>query len=173
MSLQPFLLALLDPRGRCNRKGLVLAALLMVAAEIVLGLAMWASGRMLDDPLVLTFKAALVYLAFSAASQRLHDLGRSALWIPVAMLALIAWAFALAVAAAFYLPPERMAPGETGFAIVFAGLVVPMLATLAWLHFAPGIPSANRFGPAPDRLGFARAARATPDTSALEAAGAA
>ena len=33
---------------------------------------------------------------------------------------------------------------------------LPVLALLLWLHFAPGMAGPNRFGPAPDRLGFAR-----------------
>lgn len=154
------LLPMFDPRGRCNRKGLVIAAAVMLSVEVIVALGLWTSGRRLDDPAVLPLKAAMVYLAISAAAQRLHDLGRSAWVIVWALLGLIGWSVVLAVAVMLNLPPEQLAPGETGHMIVFAGVAVPLVAALLWLHFAPGMTCANRFGPVPKELGFAR--NATP-----------
>jgi uncharacterized membrane protein YhaH (DUF805 family) len=152
--------ALADPRGRCNRKGLVVAAAVMLSVEVIVALGLWTSARRLDDPAVLPLKVAMVYLAISAASQRLHDLGRSAWSILWALLALIGWSLVLAVAVMLNLPPEQLAPGERGHMIVFAGVAVPLVAALLWLHFAPGKTCANRFGPVPTGLGFARSVRA-------------
>ncbi len=152
--------ALADPRGRCNRMGLVIAAAVMLSVEVIVALGLWTSGRRLDDPAVLPLKVAMIYLAISAAAQRLHDLGRSAWCIFWGMAALICWSVVLAIAVMLHLPPEKIAPGETGHMIVFAGVAVPLVAALLWLHFAPGMTCANRFGPAPTGLGFARHARA-------------
>ncbi len=157
MSLQPLILSLIDPRGRCNRKGLFVAAAIMLGAEIILGLGLWASERTLDDPLVVAIKAALIYLAFSAAIQRLHDLGRSAWAMLWASLAMLGWSLALAFAVVLQMPPDAMEPGKLGFAIVFGGIALPMLAMLLWLHFAPGEAKPNKYGPIPEGLGFARA----------------
>ncbi len=159
MSLQHLILPLVDPRGRCNRKGLLIAAAIMLAVEVVVGLGLLASKRTLDDPLVVAIKAALIYLAFSAAIQRLHDLGRSAWNIAWASLAMIAWSVALAFAVVLQMPPEAMEPGHAGFAMVFGGIALPMLGMLLWLHFAPGEPEPNKYGAVPSGLGFARFAR--------------
>lgn len=156
MSLQPLILSLIDPRGRCNRKGLLIAAAIMLVVEIVVGVGLWASERALDDPSVVAIKAALIYLAFSAAIQRLHDLGRSAWAMLWATLAMIVWSVVLAFAVMLQMPPEALEPGKLGFAIVFAGIALPMLGMLLWLHFAPGEPSPNKYGAIPSGLGFAR-----------------
>ncbi len=151
-----FLKAVADPRGRCNRKGLVIAAGMMLAVELIVASGLWASGRQLDDKAVLPIKALLIYLAFSAAAQRLHDVGRSAWNMAWAMLALIGWSVVLAVAVMLNMPPEQLAPGERGHLIVFAGVALPLVTALLWLHFAPGMSGANRFGPTPQGLGFAQ-----------------
>lgn len=163
-------ISMLDPRGRCNRTGLIVAALIMLSVEAAVALGLLGAGRRLDDPAVLPLKAALVYLAVSAAAQRLHDLGRSAWGLLWAFLALIGWAVALAVVVMLNVSPEQMAVGETGHAIVLAGVAVPLLAMLLWLHFAPGMKGANRFGPAPAGLGFARAERQVAGTTHAVAA---
>jgi len=156
VSLQPLFLSLVDPRGRCNRKGLLMAAAIMLGVEVVAGLGMWASERTLDDPLVVAIKVALFYLAVSAAIQRLHDLGRSAWNMLWASLAMLVWSVVLAFAVVVQMPPDQMEPGKLGFAVVFAGIALPMLAMLLWLHFAPGESKSNRYGAIPGALGFAR-----------------
>src|SRR5262245_28689841 len=154
-----FLVNILDPRGRCNRRGLLIAALVMLAVEAGTGAWLWLAGGSLDDPIALAIKAMLVYAAISAAAQRLHDTGRSAWLIPWALLGIVVWAFTLAIAAMLALAPEQMQPGERGFNIVFGGVLLPMLAMLLWMHFAPGEPRSNRFGPVPRGHGFARRGR--------------
>ena len=156
MPIVSILRSMLDPRGRCNRKGLLIAAVVMLVVEAVAGLGLWAAERALNDPILLPFKAAMIYLAVSAAAQRLHDLGLSAWRIGWATLAIFGWCIAVTLAAMVTFGPERMAPGEAGFTIVFASLLMPMLVMLLWLHFAPGEPGSNRFGPEPEALGFAR-----------------
>lgn len=156
MSLRLLIISLVDPRGRCNRRGLLIAALLMLGVEAVMGMLMWLTGRGLDDPLMTPTKIAVLYLAFAASSQRLHDLGKSSIRIAWAMAALIAWAVAVCIATMLSLPPDRMAPGETGFLIVSLATMLPMLVMLLWLHLGRGEPGPNRYGPVPTGWGFAR-----------------
>lgn len=153
--MQHLLVSLIDPRGRCNRKGLLVAALVLLAVEIVGAVLVWLSQMLVDHPALLFTKAALMWVAIAAACQRLHDLGRSAWLILPAMLGLLAWSFAAALAAAFAFGPDAVVPGSVGFWLIFAAVSAPMLGALLWLHFAPGQPHANRYGPQPQGLGFA------------------
>lgn len=153
--MQHLLFSLIDPRGRCNRKGLLVAALVLLAVEIAAVVVVWLSQMPVDHPALLVTKAALMWVAIAAACQRLHDLGRSAWLILPAMLGLLAWSFAAALATVVTFGPDAAVPGTFGFWLVFAAVSAPMLAALLWLHFAPGQPHANNYGPQPDGLGFA------------------
>jgi uncharacterized membrane protein YhaH (DUF805 family) len=145
----------IDPRGRCDRRGMLLAALLMLAIESITALGLWLSARGPDDPALMPIKAVVFYLAFVASSQRLHDLGLSAWRIAWAMSGVVAWAMALSVTAMIQLPPDSMRPGEHGFFLVFLGTALPLMVMLAWLHLKRGQSGPNQYGPAPGPLGFA------------------
>ena len=45
-------LQVFDPRGRCNRKGLLLAAAILLALQVVIALALWSAGFDLASPVV-------------------------------------------------------------------------------------------------------------------------
>ena len=174
MPLQPLIVTLFDPRGRCNRKGLFIIAALMVALEIMLGFGMWVSGRTLDDPLVMGMKALLAWWAVSAATQRLHDLGRAAWWMLGAALGLLVWGFVVALAVMSQYPAEDMDPGRTGYLIVLGSIATPLLTMLLWLHFARGEATTNRYGAVPSGFGFSRRPAPTaPDAPAIAASSAA
>lgn len=161
MLLQSLFLSMLDPRGRCNRRGLLLAAVTMLTIEAVALLGLWYAGLGLDTPVAMAIKAGVIYLAIAATIQRLHDLGQSAWNLVWAALALIAWSVLLGLAVLMTIPAGQAGPGDLEQAIVFTGLAMPMLSMLLWLHFAPGESGANRFGPEPDWLGFARVSTAS------------
>lgn len=148
--------ALLDPRGRCNRKGLLVAAMILLAVEALAGLGLLVSGRGLLDPIALAVKGIVLWAAIAAAAQRLHDIGRTAWMLLWGMLAWIALAFVAGIAVALVLPPEKLAIGQPGFLVVLAATTLPAMAALLWLHLAAGEPRANRYGPMPDGLGFSR-----------------
>lgn len=154
--MRALIASFVDPRGRCDRRGMLLAALLMLAIEVIAGLGIWLTARGPDDPALIPFKAVVFYLAFVASSQRLHDLGHSAWRIVWAMGAVVVWATVLSVAAMIRLPPESIRPGESGFLLVFLGTATPLLGMLAWLHLKRGQSGPNRYAPAPGPLGFAR-----------------
>ena len=146
---------MLDPRGRCNRKGLLIVAGLLLAAEIVVGLALWLAGVDLEGGGVLAIKAVCVWLAVCAGSKRLHDLNLSAWWM-LGMLAIsILATFALVVAMMVVLGPEALQPGTAWYFAALAGSMMPILAATLWLHFRKGQPGVNRFGAEPRGIGFA------------------
>lgn len=156
MPFKSLALSLLDPRGRCNRKGLIIAAAILLALEFAVAFILWQSGAPLDSPLAIALKMVMLYMAVVAAVLRLHDTGRSAWWMLWSFAGLLVWAIVLAIAAASFFTIDQMQLGGPGFGVVFTGLVIPMFAALMWLHCAPGQGSANRFGPSPTGWGFSR-----------------
>ncbi len=172
MSPLPMLTALIDPRGRTNRKGLLVAAGLLLAAELAIALWLWMTGRSFGDMLLWPIKALLIYMAVSAAVRRMHDIGISAWRLFWAFSALMAWSFGLAITVMLNVAPEQMAPGQIGTTIVTIGIAAPMVGAMLWLHFAPGKPKPNEFGPVPTGLGFSEGDE-QPRSTARAAAGAA
>jgi len=155
------LLLVLDPRGRCNRKGLLVAALALLAIQIAAALVLWLEPSLVGHPVMLALKLLLLQAAICAAAQRLHDTGRSAWWIPAAIAGLFVWGLAFCWGLMYWLPIQAMQPGAQGFVMLTIAISIPTFAMLMWLHFAPGEARANRFGPVPDGLGFARRERST------------
>lgn len=152
-------LELVDPRGRCNRKGLLIVACILLALELLAGLAMAAGLVPLGSPAAWMLKAAFVWMAIAGAVRRLHDVGMSGWRILCAIVALSVWCFVFTTAAAIALGPENLVPGTAGFLAVFGALMAPVLMLALWLHVAPGDPRPNRYGPVPDGLGFSRQPR--------------
>jgi len=168
MAPVPMLTALMDPRGRTNRKGLLVAAGLLLAAELAIAFWIWMTGRSFGDILLWPIKAVLIYMAISAAVRRIHDIGLSAWRLFGAFLVLMVWSFGLAVTVILNVSPEQMAPGQLGSTIVTIGIAVPMVGAMLWLHFAPGKAKQNEFGPVPTGLGFSESEERPP--SAMRAA---
>lgn len=148
------LLDICDPRGRCNRKGLLQIALGLLALQIATGLLIWLGGIALDGPLALALKLGFLWLAIAAASKRLHDTGRSAWWIVWTLLAVLAWSTVVAVALLLMFGDKILAPGAGGFEIHFALTMLLVLAATLWLHFAPGDSASNRYGSCPSEHGM-------------------
>jgi uncharacterized membrane protein YhaH (DUF805 family) len=147
-------LQFLDPRGRCNRKGLLLAAAILLAVQVALGLGLWKAGIDLTGHLALILDAVFCWVGFALISKRLHDLNHSAWWVPTAALFWLAAAVSLAVLIVLIGDPEILAPGTPSYWIAFAAMLAPLLVVAAWLHAAVGDVGDNRFGPAPTGLGF-------------------
>ena len=53
--LPTFVLHVLDPRGRCNRKGLLLAAAILLAMQAVFAFALWGAGLDLASPVAVSY----------------------------------------------------------------------------------------------------------------------
>jgi uncharacterized membrane protein YhaH (DUF805 family) len=102
-------------------------------------------GRITSLPANLAF----VYMAVCATARRLHDLGRSAWWMPIAALSWAAAGFLVAAVLALVLGPERLLPGAPAFWAVFLLLLGPAFCAALWLHVTDGEPHANRYGAVP------------------------
>lgn len=163
---------LLDPRGRCNRRGLLVVSGLLLAIEAVLALALLLMGAAFDGPLAWIVKLALLWTAIAATSKRLHDCGHSAWWMAGATLAVMVWCFGLTTGLVLLLGPAAFAPGSLWLALTLVAVSAPVLALVVWLHCAAGEATANRFGPIPAADGFSAAesrASAMPESDMVSA----
>lgn len=154
-----FALQLLDPRGRCDRKGFLTAAGALLALQATAVLGLWLSETAFDSGIVAAGNLAFLWLGYAAVSKRLHDIGRSAWWVPGGILAWVLGATIAAVGVVLFAGPQVLEPGRPGYWVVFAVMMLPLLGIALWLHFAAGEPGANRYGPAPAGGGFSTPAR--------------
>jgi uncharacterized membrane protein YhaH (DUF805 family) len=154
MNWPHFALAILDPRGRVSRKGLLIVLSLLIGVEIVGASLIFIGGLASDSAPILALKTVFVWIALSAAAKRLHDLGLSAWWIGGAVAMQLAWAFVLATAMFVSFGIEQMQPDSDGYAAMLAGCGLPAFAALLWLQVSEGEPEVNRYGAPPKGLGF-------------------
>jgi uncharacterized membrane protein YhaH (DUF805 family) len=152
-------LQLVDPRGRCDRKGFLIAATLLLSAQGLVALGLWLCGLGLDGWIGLAANLGFCWLGYAAVSKRLHDLGRSGWWFAAGAIAWLAASMVFAVGVAVAAGPAQLAPGTPTHHAVFAGMLLPILAALVWLHMAAGERAANRYGPVPADFGFSRPGR--------------
>lgn len=164
------ILMLFDPRGRCNRKGLLIIACAMLAVQICLVLGLWQAGASLDTPMVVALKAVFVWLALAAASKRLHDLGLGTLWIGAAFLGLLVWSVLSVMAVMSVFGTDVFNVNSPAFATVMAANIAPVIIVTLWMHFAKGDLGANRFGPPPGADGFSMPGHVNDPAAAVELA---
>lgn len=166
MTGHPTVQDLFDPRGRVSRAGLLAVAVLLLAADVVAGLLIVASGAAFTGVGPLVFKLVSVWIATTAVAKRLHDLDLSAWWIIKGLLALVGWSIAVAVLLLTQFSPlDAVNPGHMAFWINVAVNAAPVLTALIWVHLAHGTPGPNRYGSEPGGRGFSSpASRATPST---------
>lgn len=148
-------LSLLDPRGRCNRKGLLIIATSMLGVELALLGAFWGFGLSLTGPAAGVLKLLFCWLALTACSKRLHDLNLRAWHMAWALPVTIFWTLAIALAFAFGFGIESLMPKSPWYPLAVGTSMLPVVLATLWLHLARGTPGSNRFGPEPDGLGFA------------------
>lgn len=149
-----FVLHILGPRGRCDRKGLLLVAIAVVGLQAELALAL-RLGWLEQDGLGVALGGALVMvLCFSGTTKRLHDIGLSAWWILAGLAGLVGWSVVLGLLLAVTAGPAALHPGSFAFVLAIIGVMIPAFAGTLWLHLTPGMPGDNRYGPEPDSLGF-------------------
>lgn len=150
----------LDPRGRCNRKGLLVLMLVTLLIQALAGAAVFGLGLSLTGPVALVIKLAFVWVAISASIQRLHDTGRSGWWLLAAVVFLLVWLslwggfIPLFVGTTYGF--EHIQLYSPFFFVCIAMGYAPVVASALWLHFKKGQSGPNRFGPEPDDSGFAR-----------------
>jgi uncharacterized membrane protein YhaH (DUF805 family) len=149
-----FVVQLLDPRGRCDRRGFLIAASLLLSAQALLAAALWLSGAGFDGGAALAVNAGFCWLGYAAVSKRLHDTGRSGWWFAAGVLAWLAASTVLAVAVAVAAGSAQLVPGTRTHDALFVSMLLPLVAALIWLHLAAGEHAANKYGPVPSSLGF-------------------
>lgn len=143
---------LFDPRGRVNRKGLLVLASALFVLQIAFFVAFQADA--FPDSVAAVLKIAFLWIAIVAAAKRLHDTGRTAWWIPGATLILIVWTVIVTTAILFTMGPRAVEQGSEGFTLAMVLTMVPIVIYSLWLHFAPGDAGQNTYGAHPDGLGF-------------------
>lgn len=154
MSFSDAAIGMFDPRGRCDRKGLLVIALVLLVLQALAGLLYWLGIVQDGGPAMRIAEVMLVLMAFAATSKRLHDIGLSAWWLLAGLGGMIVWSVVLAVALVLSVGATALQPGSSGFATAIAGTMLPAFVVTLWLHLAKGEAGDNRFGPAPELLGF-------------------
>ena len=157
--LAPIAVDMLSPAGRCNRKGFLSVATVLLGTQIGTASLMFASGAAHEGPLGMMLNTVFLWLGIAATSKRLHDIDRSAWSILGAAFALVAWTVVLGIALILVLGTEALEPGGPGYWASLAGIMAPLLGLTLWLHFAQGTAGANRFGDEPSELGFSMPAK--------------
>lgn len=145
---------MLDPRGRCNRQGLLIVAGLLLGTEIFVGSALWVLDADLNGPAVFTFKLLCVWTAICAGSKRLHDLNLRAWWMLGTLAITTIWTFMLVVAMAVTLGTQVLQPGTSWYFIALVLSSAPIFLATLWMHFRKGHTGHNRFGTEPKGFGF-------------------
>lgn len=161
---------LFDPRGRCNRKGLALVALVLLPLQLVFAVLVLGFELEWDHPFALAGKVVFLWIAYAAVVNRLHDLGRGAIWFLYSALIYLVWSIGVALVAIAGFGPEGIATGGAGFYFVLVANCGAMVAALLYIHFQPGQTGPNRFGPVPGADGFSHGAVTRPSEGAVAAA---
>lgn len=143
------ILELFDPRGRLDRKGLLVVAFSMLSLQVAAGTFAVRTGIALDHPAIILAKVLFLWLATAAVSKRLHDLDRSAWVVPKAAGLLLMWSVLVSAVLMLWLGRAALQQGETGFWLSVAATTLPVFVATLWLHCAPGSPGTNRYGPLP------------------------
>lgn len=148
---------LVDPRGRCNRQGLLALTLVALTVQAVGGTLLALAGKPLDGALAMSLNAPIFWIGAMAVLKRLHDMGRTGWWVLAMSAAWIVWAFVATFLAVAIVGQGAIAEGSVGFWIIFAAIVLPAFGGLLYLHAAPGEAATNRYGEVPGPLGFSPA----------------
>ncbi len=147
---------ILDPRGRANRKGLVILAAILLLAQACVHGGCYLSGRELQGPVSWVIHSLFVWLGTAALSKRLHDIGIGAWWILWAAIGMFIWTFVASFAVVVTLGFEAAVPGSIGMTIAMVVSFAPILVLTLWMHFALGEEGDNNFGPVPGAFGFSK-----------------
>jgi uncharacterized membrane protein YhaH (DUF805 family) len=149
---------LLDPRGRCDRHGFFVLAVILIVLQLSLMGSLWLSGQPIDGAIFWMVNLPILWVGSMAAIKRMHDIGRSAWWIVAAFVFWVVTSFILSFLSVVIMGAEAMLAGKdsvsVAWVVLFAAVVLPAFGGLIWLHATPGEPMANRFGPVTDATGF-------------------
>ncbi len=168
-----FVATLFDPRGRCNRKGLFVLAVALLALQVLAGIGLSMAGFGVETPFGAVVGFAFLWIGFTAVAKRLHDCNLSAWWFLGAIVIWFVGAITSTLVLTLLVGPEAMQPGRAGYWVAFSMMMLPLLGVMLWLHLKPGDLQSNRFGPAPRANGFAMPLAAAGAAAAADLGGAA
>jgi uncharacterized membrane protein YhaH (DUF805 family) len=169
----PILREIADPRGRCNRKGFLTIALAFLAVQFAVAGLFWLFGIETDNTTNLLLNAPILWIGSTVCFKRLHDVGLSGWWLPGAF---VIWFVTVLVSLALIsiaLADDALDPGQMAFYVAFVAITLPVFGALLWLHTAPSVETANKYGPIAGPMGLSmperKAAAATDAPSAPDA----
>jgi uncharacterized membrane protein YhaH (DUF805 family) len=154
-NIMPIVLELCDPRGRCNARGLQRSTLYLLAIQVGYAAAFACLGIDLQGTIATLIGVAFCWLGFTLVAKRLHDIGRTAWWFAAALTMWMVSTIIICASVMMMFGTEALDEGTTARLVMLAVTILPLFASLIWLHFAAGNTGDNRFGPAPDASGFA------------------
>jgi uncharacterized membrane protein YhaH (DUF805 family) len=145
---------LFDPRGRVDRKGLFWLAMALLVCQGLLATLIMIDHSGPAMVAAVAVKAVLLWIGLVALIKRLHDIGLSAVWIPIGLFAIIVWSNLAALGLTFTVGLDALNPLRPEFGFTFGLCLVPPFGGLLWLHFAKGHAAPNRYGVPPGPSGF-------------------
>ena len=167
MPVQTIVATFFDPRGRCDRRGLlVIASVLLTLQVAAFGLSF--AGFLPRGSLAGTaLDLIVVWSAFVGTSKRLHDVGLPVWWVGAAFAAVVTSTIVLTILLMCFLPDAAFEVGGTGYIVVLAGNMLPVFGLCLWMHCVRGERRDNHFGPEPDASGFSHPISKPTSTQAL------
>ncbi len=156
----------LDPRGRCDRRGLLVAALVLLSIEAAGFLGYTFGWLHRSTPMLRAAELLLAWIGIAITIKRLHDCRISAAWLAAAFVVVMGWCFILTLGVVLVAGPVAMSPDSDLFTWVLVLSAAPMMAGAIWLHLVKGDPIANTYGPVPNRSGFSHPRDARPAAQA-------
>ncbi|MEL7544162.1 MAG: DUF805 domain-containing protein [Pseudomonadota bacterium] len=149
-----------DPRGRCNRRGLLYIMGVTLTLQIVIAVGVVTAKVAFVGPLATAIKLTFLWIAISATIQRLHDTGRSGWWLAAAFVFLVVWmalmGVGLPILVATTWGPHLISFTSPAFYAILLLSYAPILGGALWLHFAAGENVDNKYGPVPGASGFSQ-----------------
>jgi uncharacterized membrane protein YhaH (DUF805 family) len=144
----PILREIADPRGRCNRKAFLTIALAFLAIQLTVAALFWLSGIETTNTMNLVLNAPILWIGSTVCIKRLHDVGRSAWWLPGSFAIWFTTVILSLALISLMLDETAFDPGQPVFYVAFAAITLPVFGALLWLHTATSVAGANKYGPA-------------------------
>jgi uncharacterized membrane protein YhaH (DUF805 family) len=143
----PILREIADPRGRCNRKAFLTIALAFLAIQLTVAALFWLFGIETSNTMNLVLNAPILWIGSTVCFKRLHDVGRSGWWLPGSFVIWFTTVILSLALISLMLDETAFDPGQPAFYAAFAAITLPVFGALLWLHTAPSVAGANKYGP--------------------------